>query len=230
MTIPKQVAGSIVPALIGRTAKVVDPIERENKTIKDAFMSRIPGVSQSMPEKLDAFGRELKDNRPWYERAVQQYFSPVRVNVIDENPVFKKMQELYDANEPIMPTAIQDTLKMGGFEIPMEKKEKMNLQRAIGGVQLDEMEKAIADPEFQTLPLEQQSKALQGMMNDAYNTVRAEMFAPQIAQNVVNLQKAIASGDTTAGKKLLAFRKSGLLKNATVQFELQRLGQSLLAE
>jgi len=230
MTIPKQVAGSIVPALIGRTAKVVDPIERENKTIKDAFMSRIPGVSQSMPEKLDAFGRELKDNRPWYERAVQQYFSPVRVNVIDENPVFKKMQELYDANEPIMPTAIQDTLKMGGFEIPMEKKEKMNLQRAIGGVQLDEMEKAIADPEFQTLPLEQQSKALQGMMNDAYNTVRAEMFAPQIAQNVVNLQKAIASGDTTAGKKLLAFRKSGLLKNPTVQFELQRLGQSLLAE
>lgn len=230
MTIPKQLAGSIVPALLGRTAKVIDPIERENKTIKDAFLNRVPGVSQSQDEKLDAFGRELKDNRPWYERAVQQYFSPVRVNVIDENPVFKKMQELYDANEPIMPTAIQDTLKTGGFEIPMEKKEKMNLQRAIGGVQLDEMQKAIADPEFQTLPLEQQSKALQGMMNDIYNTVRAEMFAPQIAQNVLALQKAIASGDTTAGKKLLAFRKSGLLKNPTVQFELQRLGQSLLAE
>lgn len=56
----RRTAGSVVPNVVNRVAKAVDPTVREKKTVGDELRSRIPGLSSALPAKVDQFGHELE--------------------------------------------------------------------------------------------------------------------------------------------------------------------------
>lgn len=60
-------AGSLVPTLVGDFARALDPVVRDPETVADAVKARIPGLSFTVPARLDELGRvrtyeeDLKD-------------------------------------------------------------------------------------------------------------------------------------------------------------------------
>jgi hypothetical protein len=56
----KSMAGSVVPNVVGRAARALDPFERETETPVDAIKARIPGMRQQLPKRIDQLGREVR--------------------------------------------------------------------------------------------------------------------------------------------------------------------------
>lgn len=54
---------SIVPSGVNTISDMIDPTMRETRTITDAIMNRIPGLSTMLPAKRDIFGQPIISNR-----------------------------------------------------------------------------------------------------------------------------------------------------------------------
>jgi hypothetical protein len=67
MRYAQNLATSVVPAIVQRGARALDPVVRQPKTFSEAFKNRIPGRSQEVPAKVDQFGREAKRQGGWAE-------------------------------------------------------------------------------------------------------------------------------------------------------------------
>lgn len=52
-------AGSMIPAIVGQTAQMMDPYQREVYSVLDAVQARIPGLSQDLNPKRDAYGEPV---------------------------------------------------------------------------------------------------------------------------------------------------------------------------
>lgn len=55
----QNMAGSAVPAIVGQTAQMLDPYQREVNSVLDAVKARIPGVSETLMPKRDAYGEPI---------------------------------------------------------------------------------------------------------------------------------------------------------------------------
>lgn len=57
------VAGSLVPGLLSQATQIIDPYQREVDGMFDAIKARIPGLSQTLPKKMDIFGDPIEARR-----------------------------------------------------------------------------------------------------------------------------------------------------------------------
>lgn len=55
----RQQATSIVPTIVGKLARAVDPTVREHQTLGQDFLSRIPFASKKLPAKVDQLGHTV---------------------------------------------------------------------------------------------------------------------------------------------------------------------------
>lgn len=53
-------AGSVIPAAVGRLAQGMDPVVRDVDGPRERIMSRVPGLSDELPARVDQFGREVR--------------------------------------------------------------------------------------------------------------------------------------------------------------------------
>lgn len=80
----KRTAGSLaVPAGVAQVARTVDPTLREADTIMDAVRRRVPGLSKSLPEQRDVWGRPVTSEGGLGPDIV----SPVWLSTRDGDPV-----------------------------------------------------------------------------------------------------------------------------------------------
>jgi hypothetical protein len=67
-------AGSVVPGAVAGIARVEDPVLRERRTILDAIMARIPGMSAELPASRDPWGQPVIPGQsmmtPTYQRQI----------------------------------------------------------------------------------------------------------------------------------------------------------------
>lgn len=57
----QDMASSVVPAISGQTASLIDPFQREVDSIKDAMMNRIPGLREQLMPARDIYGEQIKN-------------------------------------------------------------------------------------------------------------------------------------------------------------------------
>lgn len=55
----QNLAGSLVPAIAGQTAQMMDPYQREISSIREAIQNRIPGLRESLMPQRDPFGEPV---------------------------------------------------------------------------------------------------------------------------------------------------------------------------
>ena len=53
-------SGTLIPTGIAGTARRADPVFRDARSILDNFKSRIPGLRETLPARLDPFGEEIR--------------------------------------------------------------------------------------------------------------------------------------------------------------------------
>ena len=74
-------AGSAIPAIVGQAAQMMDPYQREVNSVLDAVKARIPGVSETLMPKRDAYGEPIAGK----DRVLG--ISPVTTSTVSTDPV-----------------------------------------------------------------------------------------------------------------------------------------------
>lgn len=73
----QQTIGSVVPAFVARAAGVVDPVQRETKdSLLGSLQSRLPGMSSSLPARVDQLGAPLEKSGGGLGGFVSNFLDP----------------------------------------------------------------------------------------------------------------------------------------------------------
>src|SRR3546814_11404158 len=79
-----------VPAMVSQMASATDPNLREARNILDTIKSRVPGLSDELPERLNLWGQPLARGKSFGPDLV----SPVWVSTYRNDPLMSKVPRL----------------------------------------------------------------------------------------------------------------------------------------
>lgn len=177
------VVGSTLPVLSGNIARTIDPTLREVNNLKEAYMARIPGLSDNINARNDVFGQPI--TRPG--SAIERAISPVIPTPAVENAVRAELESLgitmgFPGNKP------------GGFE--MTDEQYYDYQQIAGRATYSTLFKLISNPQFQKLPAGRREEAVNKVINEVRTTVRTQVAAEQVIMK--EIQDRLEKGGLTS--------------------------------
>lgn len=99
-------SSSFVPNYLASMAREMDPVAREVSSIQDAIKAKLPGLSQTVPAKIDYRGREVPSRSGWnpFEAGVEDTKDPLTRAVRESGVNFEKLPKaLPDSNIELSP-------------------------------------------------------------------------------------------------------------------------------
>lgn len=176
------VVGSTLPVLSGNIARTVDPTLREVNGLREAYMARMPGLSDNLPARNDVFGQPITRGGSAIERAI----SPVIPTPAIENVVRAELESLGV-------TMGFPTKSTGGFE--MTDEQYYDYQQIAGRATYSTLFKLISNPQFQGLPAGRREEAVNKVINEVRTTVRTQVAAEQVIMK--EIQDRLEKGGLT---------------------------------
>jgi hypothetical protein len=119
-TFLNQLAGSVVPALVGQTAQLTDPYVREINSVREAIQNRIPGLREKLMPSRDIFGEPVAN--PDRVGGI----SPITEKTISNDPVRQEAARLGVGN-PEAPKSVhlpsKGDNKIGQVQLTPEQRD-----------------------------------------------------------------------------------------------------------
>ena len=84
---------SFVPNYLASMTREMDPIAREVSSVQDAIKAKIPGMSETLPAKIDYRGREMPSRSGWnpFEAGIENTNDPLTRAVRESGVNFEKL-------------------------------------------------------------------------------------------------------------------------------------------
>ena len=102
--VPKDYVTQAIPTLLSKTAKTIDPTQREVTYNQDYLVdtkrliqSKIPGLSKGLQPRVDTWGREKSYPKNTFTRLFGQYLSPGIINTAKPSEVDKELGRIFEA-------------------------------------------------------------------------------------------------------------------------------------
>jgi hypothetical protein len=181
-------SGSVVPTIVSDIARANDETERRTGGPVERIQSRIPGLREKLPPKIDVFGQDL----PRYGgNVLEVMIDPSRPSIIRNDVVVTELRRLADNKVEVTPTLLGDR---DGYDV-LTTEENTELWRRSG---------------------ELTYKALQSLVNsDGYDKLN-DFAKGKMIDNVVSKTKSVAKAEVVAikikqGFDVIELAESGLL-------------------
>lgn len=142
-----------IPALAGQVARATDPVERVTDGFFDALKAKIPGVSRTLPARVDALGREQR--RTGIER-LSEVFSPSRIKESTENEITREFRRL-----GVDLSSVGSASTSRGMRMERTGQEQAAFLKQVGQQKAQALGAFIASPDYRALDDEQKADALQ---------------------------------------------------------------------
>lgn len=157
-------AGSVVPSVVARTASGLDPRVREVETPTDAILNRLPVLSRRLPGKIDQLGREVRRNPSGLLASLFGFTNPRREAGTDD-PVLKAIAETgASIGDLARRSKVRDTTFPGGFR-PENDTEYRERQQKVGVRLYGILNRVVTRPGFAKAPLDRQKKIIEYVVN-----------------------------------------------------------------
>ena len=159
-------ASSVIPSIVGTTAKAIDPTMRQTNSIQDAIQAKIPGMSQNLLPKVDVFGQERQQGNTGLGR----FINPFNPSQAKDTPLTNELDRLYanysgfSLGDPSKSVSIQGT----GIKVEMTPEEYTMMQKQTGGMIGNVLNKVVSAPGYQKLSDYDRAKIL----NDTISKLR----------------------------------------------------------
>jgi hypothetical protein len=201
----QDVPASFVPTLLNQIRQLTDNTARNTKDpnyFKEMYnkaIMRIPGLSSTLPEKVDTLGRtkemyQLDSNNPF-----NVFLNPAFVNKYKPDPVSKMVLDIWESTGETIhfPRVAQAKIKLGA-----ETKEPIELtpgkyteyQKYIGN-KTDILFTILSqNPKFMALPDDEKAKKLQGYLTDINTAAKIDVlgYRPErVSNDVLTILKDI---------------------------------------
>lgn len=162
--------GATMPNISAATARAIDPKIRDLDTLTDYYMARLPGASQSLPLRYNAFGEPLERQGNFWLR----FFSPVIPSKVQMDAVTREMSDIgYNLGPP--------GKEAFGFEV--EDEDYREFQRVSGNLIYDLLSAVVIHPEFAETTPSNKERIFDGVVGNVRRRVRESMFIEQRMKN-----------------------------------------------
>lgn len=160
----RQAVASTVPTLIGKLARIADPVKREQVRWWEGAQAKVPFLSKMLPEKLDSFGQQqLWENGTFGWRAL---FDPFISKEAKDTVLTGELRRLWENDYKVKPTDLDASTSVSGVKIKYSQNELNVLKSAIGNVWLKILTEAVNSPKYEGLSDYDKQKALRGIIGD----------------------------------------------------------------
>jgi endonuclease YncB( thermonuclease family) len=162
-------AGAIaVPAFVAQMARSSDPVTREARGWLDRIKSRVPGLSDDLPARRDAFGRTMES-----EGGVgPDFLSPIWTKTAKNDPT---VAALLKAGAHV--TAPRR--KVGDRELTGAEYERYSAE--VGRIGKPGLDALVSSPAWKAMDQEQQQDAVRKVMKDARAAAKSVIDQPTSA-------------------------------------------------
>jgi len=154
----------LVPSVVGRIAKTIDPTERVHEGVLQAIQAKIPGLKNSLPAKRDIFGEVVKVGG-----GAANLIDPFNSSSVNDSPV---TDAAWDAGVSIgMPSSTISGEKLSGAEFS-------TYQKVQGRMLKKGLEQLIADPAYTSLPANsvEKTRAFEKRIRDVRDAINDQVF------------------------------------------------------
>lgn len=160
----KQLTGSVVPAVSAGIVRSVDDNVRDTSTVMNNIQSRIPGLSQGLPEKLNVWGESI--TRPG--NAVGRFISPMQVSEAKGTPLENEVARLkLNIGLP--------TKDINGAKL--SENEYWNLVKNSGQPASEQLNRIVSSPQWNNIDDEIKKKIIRGMIERYHEAGREKLKA-----------------------------------------------------
>jgi hypothetical protein len=153
----QRLVATAVPNQISKANQLFDPYLHDTQTQMDEFRARIPGMSQGLAKRIDAWGTPIKNDSPGLS-----LFFPVRASSVTDDPVRQAAVALkVKLDAPDRSLQIGKKPKLGTAKmLALNPQQYEQLSRLVGAEAHGEVEKMMATPLWARLKDEQKREAL----------------------------------------------------------------------
>ena len=177
------VVGSTLPVLSGNIARSVDPVLRDVNSLKEAYLARIPGLSDNVPARKDVFGKDIQ--RPGSDLA--RLLSPVIPSPVTEDLVRTELESLG------ITMGFPDK-KVGG--VMMSDEDYRAYQGMAGNVTYDVMSKLIISPQYQNMSPQEKENLMNRTITEVRTAVKAKVATDLVL--IKEIQKRLEKSGLTS--------------------------------
>ncbi len=135
-------SGTLIPTGVAQMARADDPLLRYTTTVWDKLQSRIPGMTDNIPARVDVWGNDIS-LAPQDSNALVNFFNPIYLRKVANDPVAKEMLR--------MKVGISAARKsMGAYRLSPE--EYVDYSRIRGRLAHRMLAATMASPDYRIAP------------------------------------------------------------------------------
>lgn len=195
---------SIVPTIVGDTARAIDPKERRADTIGEKVVSRIPGARQTLEPKITVLGEEKEPTA----NPLELMIDPTRPSKEISTPVIDELGRLWKQGWEVSPNLLGDRK---GYDV-LTPEENTELWKQAGTITKEALDEVFKTEKY--LKQTDQEKAADIEKIIIASQTGARDFA--VAKKLEGLE-----GEERA-KALFPLRESGLASQELIPIALSR--------
>ena len=188
-----------VPALFSQLSAAIDPYVRDTKdknwimqALKAGLISRIPGLRQMLPEKVDVTGQSVRTKEGW-----RNFFDPFTTTDVNDDPALQELIRLSDdtGETSFLPSdalsGSKMTLTVSGQDVTLDGHQKEAYKKRYGqlwlegGTTINKKGQAVSvmgvrafmnTPTYQSMTDEERTKQIQKIVKAAKEGASMEML------------------------------------------------------
>ncbi|MCK5610274.1 hypothetical protein KAR91_50845 [Candidatus Pacearchaeota archaeon] len=191
-------AGSVVPTIVADIARAGDETERLSKGPAERFKSRVPGLRETLPPKIDVFGQDL----PRYGGNVLEVMAdPTRPAKIRNDVVVDELRRLFDKDVKVSPTLVGDKF---GYKV-LTPEENTQLWRRAGDLTYKVLQAMVNSEAYRGLNDFAKGQKIEQFVGKVREAAKMEMVGHKISQGVSVVELAKSGLLSVDGMKELIF-------------------------
>lgn len=168
----RQYATSAVPfsGLQRNIAQAIDPTVRKPGSALESVKAIIPGVSQSVPPRLDVYGQPVQRDGNWFQRGMA--VAPLALSPSKADPIDALLSDLGIGLQVPRPV-----INISDRRVPLSDEQTTTLVQAIGQERRNRLEQLVRDGNFQRLNLDTKAKFVRRALGQATEQIDARAKA-----------------------------------------------------
>lgn len=184
----------LLPTAMGATARTIDPTMRQTyskgnmlQTQIDTIKSKIPFLSETLPESYDTWGNERKRQGSTASAAFANFVNPGTLGYDASTPIDGEIERLYDATQSniVFPRKADWSVKdREGNKINLDNKQYSEYQKAMGQTSYDIADTLINSEFYSGLSDEDKAEYLSDIYSVAQSKAKHDLFGTPVADTL----------------------------------------------
>ena len=186
----------LVPAVLGATARTIDPTIRQTysndntlQTQIDTLKSKIPFLSKTLPASYDTWGNERKRQDSTGSAAIANFLNPGTLGYNESTPLDSEITRLFDATQDntVFPQKADWSVKYAsGNKINLTNKQYSEYQKTMGQTSYDIADALINSDFYSGLSDSDKAKYLSDIYSVSKGKAKKDLFGSSTSDSIAN--------------------------------------------